>query len=220
MLTDAHKRRRLSWAHAHRDWTAEQWSRVIWSDETKVMIQDNCPQYVRLVDGHSMTDEHYLKTFKHPLSVMVWACFSARGTGRMHIIEGNLNTEAYLRDIVDRRVQQQLADWFPGGDGIFQQDNAPAHVSVRAKEHFAKLGITLLDWPPSSPDLNPIENLWSIIKRRLRIMNVNSKQQLIDNFIHVWNRDEEISQICANLVNSMPNRIRDCITAKGGQTRY
>lgn len=218
-ITDTQKARRLEWAHEHRHWTAEDWSRVIWSDETMVAIQDNC-RYVRIVDGQPLTPDHHVTTYKHPLTVMIWACFAARGTGRCCLVEGRLNTEYYLTQIVDRRIVQQVHEWFPDGDGLFQQDNAPAHVSRRARAHFVEKGVPLLQWPPASPDLNPIENLWSLIKRRIRTSPVTTKQQLITKFLAVWHHDPEIGDLCKKLVDSMPARIEACIAAKGDATKY
>ena len=50
-------------------------------------------------------------------------------------------------------------------DVIFQQDNDPKHTSKRAKEWMEDNNITLLDWPPQSPDLNPTEHLWNHMKK-------------------------------------------------------
>ena len=50
---------------------------------------------------------------------------------------------------------------------IFMQDNARTHTSRQSKEWFENHGILLLDWPPYSPEMNPIENLWAIVKRKL-----------------------------------------------------
>ena len=56
--------------------------------------------------------------------------------------------------------------------------------------------ITILDWPWNLPDLNPIENLWSIVKNRLRKMDCTTKIKLIEAVIHVWFHDEEIKKNC------------------------
>ncbi len=63
-------------------------------------------------------------------------------------------------------------------DFIFQQDLAPAHIAKGTKSWFNDHGVTVLDWPANSPDLNPIENLWSIVKRKMRDTRPNNADDL------------------------------------------
>ncbi len=56
---------------------------------------------------------------------------------------------------------------FKDADFIFQQDLAPAHTAKSTKSWFNDHGVGVLDWPTNSPDLN-IENLWGIVKRKMR----------------------------------------------------
>ena len=86
--------------------------------------------------------------------------------------------------------------------------------------HFNTKGVRVLSWPPSSPDANPIENLWAIIKRRLKTRGCKNKQELINAFLNVWARDTEIAEICKKLVESMTSRIEAIIASKGGSTKY
>ena len=104
-------------------------------------------------------------------------------------------------------------------DGIFQQDNAPCHVSKAAKDHLRRRGINLLDWPPSSPDINPIEN-WAIVKCRVKSRVPIDKRELIAKLIDVWHHDGELSELCKRLVESMPARVAAVIAEKGAQTRF
>ena len=55
--------------------------------------------------------------------------------------------------------------WGPGA--IFQQDNAPIHTAKKTMEWFENKAIPVLEWPPYSPDMNPIEHMWAMLKRKL-----------------------------------------------------
>ncbi len=57
---------------------------------------------------------------------------------------------------------------FKDADFIFQQDLAPAHTARSTKSWLNDHGVGVLDWPANSPDLNPIENLWGIVKKKMR----------------------------------------------------
>ncbi len=57
---------------------------------------------------------------------------------------------------------------FKDADFIFQQDLAPAHTAKSTKSWLNDHGVGLLDWPENSPDLNSMENLWGIVKRKMR----------------------------------------------------
>ncbi len=80
--------------------------------------------------------------------------------------------------------------------------------------------VSLLIWPPQSTDLNPIEHLWEVEEREIRIMDVQptNLQQLRDAIMSIWTK---ISEECfQHLVESMPRRIKAVLKAKGGPTRY
>ena len=78
----------------------------------------------------------------------------------------------------------------------------------------------VLDWPGNSPDLNPIENLWAIIKRRLLEQDCSTMSQLIEAIISIWFRDDEIVKTCQKLIESIPERISQVIKNRGGHISY
>ena len=95
-------------------------------------------------------------------------------------------------------------------DFVFMQDGAPAHTAKLTQEwlennfpQFWRKG----EWPGNSPDLNPIENLWSILKARLDEMGqVSTVELLIENLKLAWQSIEP--SILLNLVEGMPNRMK------------
>ncbi len=98
-------------------------------------------------------------------------------------------------------------------DFIFQQDLAPAHTAKGTKSWFNDHGVTVLDWPANSPDLNPIENLWGIVKRKMKDTRPNNADELKATVKETWASIPP--QQCHKLITSMPRRIEAVIKAKG-----
>ncbi len=97
-------------------------------------------------------------------------------------------------------------------DFIFQQDFAPAHTAKGTKSWFNDHGVTVLDWPANSPDLNPIENLWGIVKRKMRDTRPNNADDLKATVKETWASIPP--QQCHKLITSMPRRIEAVIRLK------
>ncbi len=101
-------------------------------------------------------------------------------------------------------------------DFIFQQDLAAAHTAKCTKCWFNDHGVTVLDWPANSPDPKPIENLWGIVKRKMRDTRPNNADDLKAAIKSTWS--SITPEQCHRLIASMPCRIDAVIHAKGSQT--
>ena len=101
----------------------------------------------------------------------------------------------------------------------FQQDGAPCHQAKMVKQWFRENGIEVLDWPGNSPDLNPIENLWTILKKKVSLRRPTNTKDLQDAVQSVWCLDITMA-LCKNLVDSMPKRIKQVLKNNGRSTKY
>jgi hypothetical protein len=106
------------------------------------------------------------------------------------------------------------------GARIFQQDNDPKHCSNLATKWFEDNNIQVMTWPAQSPDMNPIEHLWIVIKKALKTYPTPPKgvHELWDRVVVEWNKIPP--ETCQNLIESMPRRMEAVISAKGGHTKY
>lgn len=222
ILTTVMKKKRLAWAHAHRNWTLEQWRKVIFTDESTFCVQLAEPRFVRR-GREPISPHHMIQKAKFPNKVMVWGQICYKGCGRIYIVDGTVTGIKYI-DILRGRCLPQANEWYPDGDWILQHDLAPCHTAKVVKTFIASEGITVLPWPGNSPDMNPIERMWAIIKQKLRAVDLTSKQQLINKLLDICVRDtlakEAIFESCKKLIDGMPKRCEAVIKAKGGHTEF
>ncbi|CAH1964393.1 unnamed protein product [Acanthoscelides obtectus] len=105
-------------------------------------------------------------------------------------------------------------------DPTFQQDNARPHVARVTIDFFQHNDVTLLPWPPRSPDLFPIEHVWDMMGRRL--LNLQRPPQTLEalreELVVAWNKipQEDIY----HLIRSMPRRVGECVAHQGASTHY
>ena len=101
---------------------------------------------------------------------------------------------------------------------VFQQDNDPKHTCKLVKKYLEEVGIEVLKWPSSSPDLNPIENLWSIVKMKVYKRFPKNKRELKEYLVEEWQKIEP--KTIANLVESMPKRCQEILGKNGNCIEY
>jgi hypothetical protein len=222
LLRPHHIRQRLEFAQKYQHWTEEDWARVVWSDESKInRLGSDGRKWVWKRTGAPLTSQHVKPTVKFGGgNVMIWGCMTVHGVGFACKIDGRMDAVLYEEILDDLLLESVRYYGMDEEDFIFQQDNDSKHTSKRAKDWFKDHNITLFDWPAQSPDLNPIEHLWVLLKFRLEEYETEPKS------IHeLWSRIEveweKISkEECLNLIKSMPRRIEALLKAKGGYTKY
>ena len=100
---------------------------------------------------------------KQPLSyndLTVWGCFSANGVGDIVIFTENLDAQL-MKNILNQHLIKSARLLIPTGSWWLLQDGDPKHRSVLVQTWLFNHGVQLIDFPPYSPDVNPIENLWN-----------------------------------------------------------
>ncbi len=146
-----------------------------------------------------------------------WAAMSSAGVGPLCFLKSTVNAAIY-QEILEHFMLPSADKLYGDADFIFQQDLAPAHTAKGTKSWFNDHGVGVLDWPANSPDLNPIENLWSIVKRKMRDTRPNNADELKATVKETWASIPP--QQCHKLITSMPRRIEAVIKAKGAPTKY
>ncbi len=154
---------------------------------------------------------------KFPQSVIVWGAMSSAGVGPLCFLRSKVNTAVY-QEVLEHFMLPAADQLYGDADFIFQQDLAPAQSAKATSTWFKDHGIPVHNWIANSLDLNPIENLWGIVKRKMRYARPNNAEELKSTIRATWALITP--EQCHRLIDSMPCRISAVIQAKGAPTKY
>jgi transposase len=207
-LTQKHIAQRVKFCEMYKEWTVEDWKRIVFSDESSFQRD----RRVRKVWTRKKRVQ--LERVKHEPNIMIWGGISFHGATPISVVKGSINSEKY-QEVLDECLLEPMREIYKSEPWMFMQDNAPPHVSKATRKWFVNNNVQLLDWPPNSPDLNCIEHLWAIMKQRIE-KEVPPTIAALEKVIHEeWERAQCDGTI-QNLVLSMPRRIAACLKARGG----
>ena len=209
--------RRLSFAEGYSTWTLDDWSRVIFSDETHIEVYGRSCVWVQRPRGAAFDPQYISQHAPHSERVSLWGCFCAKGIGQAEIFVGEFNAARYV-DILQHNLIQTALHFYPNEHWWFQQDNAPQHKSNLAYRWFHNHGVDIIDFPPYSPDLNPIENLWSILKARVEARLARTTDEVERVLKEEWEALDQ--ELLASLAHSMPTRCAAVVANRGHKAPY
>lgn len=215
--TDENIRRRIAFAEGYSRWTEDDWARVIFSDETHFYLGHHGKEYVQRPVGAALDPKYTLKTNRLEGKVSLWGCICAGGLGHAELYVDSLDARRY-QSILSLNLVSSAHQFWSRGQWWYQQDNWSVHTAGTSQVWFHNHGIDLIDWPAWSPDLNPIENLWNDLKRRVYAHHPKTMEEL-ENWIGVEWQETDLNFI-SHICRGMPHRLQLLLNNKGHKISY
>ena len=179
VLSEVQRKNRLEWAKKHQNMD---WSKVVFTDESTIMLGTTKKRTWQLKGIPKIRH-----VFKHPARVHIWGCISKNGFGKLKMFTKNLDSEL-MCSIYKIQLMSSVKKIFSlaNQQWILLEDNDPKHTSKKSTKLKEELGIIRMKFPSNSPDLNPIENLWRILKMRVSDLKPKNTEQLRKCIQKIW----------------------------------
>jgi hypothetical protein len=213
LLTPQHEEKRIAFAKQHLLQETD-FSKIVFSDEKKFRMDGpDGWNYDWHELGTKDDSPQFSKDYGRYKGVMVWMGISAQGILHLERVTGTLDAFGYTLMLEgDALARIHRAH---GTDFVFQQDNAPAHRAAYTVDALAEDEIETMAWPPLSPDLNPVENVWATLARR-----VYADGRVYESEDALWTAiQKEAARIppsdIAKLIHGMRKRMVDVLTEQG-----
>ena len=232
MISAVNREKRMAWAMENE---LQAWNRVMFTDESCFRVGETGRERVIRKAGTEYDPKHMSVKFRHGASLHVWGAnligqklplvrfnlARARTVNKQRIAAEKIDSKVYAEQI----LWGPLQDYVNGArardvDVLVVEDGAPVHFKGAARTIRDLVDIPGLSHPPSSPDLNPIEGCWRIVKQALRGMDrrPTNVEGLWAEIQKIW--DGIPQSTIDGMIESMAERREAILNANGGQTRW
>ncbi len=222
---------RLKWAKNHKDWTVNQWRKVIWSNEAFVTRRsDKTSEWMFGTRKQKWDRNKVMKILNGKIfSIMVWEAFWGSERSNLYLLDRNFEFKKHGYSVVFYiQILKYNLTGIWESELVFMQNNASIHRARKSKLWFQENGIEVMEWPSYSLDLNSTENLWALLKKEaykvypnldsLKGKGDEAETQLFQILQKAWENIRE--KVIERLISSMPRRCEAVIIAKGWHTKY
>lgn len=230
-ISETNRKKRLAWAEEHKDWTIEQWRMILWSDETWVTGGSHRKVWVTRRRGEEFDQSCIVERHQKKNGWMFWGSFSGiKYQGSMKGPAFHWEKEwGYIDEETYRERTVPLVDgWLKlllrvtSLRLVYMQDGASGHRAAGTIQDLKERGVKVMEWPPFSPDLNPIEYVWNWMKNYIEdhygSIEKPTHTQLRGWTLEAWHAVPEA--YLEELLATMPQRCADVIKAEGRQTKW
>jgi transposase len=212
------KEKRLAFAKKMLQLTDAEHNLILWSDETMVKAYPN-GEIIFYRSRRDRPDIVSPYVQQGGSGQMLWGCMSFHAYGPLHAVDGHMNGETYLTLLKNVVKLEMDASRLANRVLVFQQDNAKPHKAGPVMDFLDNWGYEVIDWPPQSPDLSPIENIWNVMKMKMKALPTRprTKATMRNAMMDIW--DDLDDNMRKELVGGFRKRLRDCVKNKGGLVR-
>jgi transposase len=206
---------RLRWCRSFASKDTMFWKSIVFSDEMRVGLHSDGRIWVWRGPRERFRPECTIPRNRQGKSIMYWGYMTDQGCGPLIRCTNKMNAAEYV-NIMEQACVQAICDF----QKVYMDDNAPVHRAISVRSWKEQWNVQTIDWPAYSPDLNPIENVWSYIKAHLNRLHERpgTLDELDAAVRNLWNLIP-VSML-DNLYGSMRGRLRSCIRKRGFPTKY
>jgi transposase len=215
VISDINRRKRIAFCKLMLTKSDEYLASIIFSDETIVKSRPNGEVvFYRAPEG---TEFYQASNASSGSSVMFWGCVSLKAYGPLVEVKGKNTALSYIETLKTYLLPELEAAEVPM---VFQQDNASIHKTAAVMSFMTENGILTFEWPPQSPDLSPIENLWNVMKMKMKALTPRprSHASMRDACLEIWRVLAD--DIRVSLVSGFRKRLEKCLKFKGDIIKF
>lgn len=218
-LTETHKRNRMAFCrNLLESWDDAALNSIIFSDEKTFSTDIRWKKKVFRPDSQRY-NENYVKTLNLSgrINAAYWGAISINGPCTEIVkINGKFKSQQYLSILKKHLVPAMTAN----AGSIYMQDNSPVHKAKIVMTYLENRPFEVMEWPPMSPDLNPIENVWAYMTFNWPQMMNRSNDALNDLVQTKWEELKQKKDYFQNLYRSMRRRCKQVIDLEGNWCKY